>query len=139
MQVVYVLVGVPGVGKSWVAEQLKDRFAYISHDEYIGGDYLKAITHAARTASHPVLCETPFSLSLIAVCLSDLGLTMVPVYIVGEESRLKLVWEHRGTLPSARQGHLTRQKTYITRAAQTGAYVGTSTQVVEYLKHLKLD
>ena len=31
---VYILVGAPGSGKTWVANQIRDRYTYVSHDLY---------------------------------------------------------------------------------------------------------
>jgi DNA-binding transcriptional LysR family regulator len=137
MSMIYLLVGVPASGKSWVAERLKDRFIYVPHDEHIERDYLGVIAHTARSASQPVLCETPFSVSAFTLALSGCGFTVVPVFIIENESVLKARWVSRNTPETAQKGHLTRQKTFLARAEALSSYMGTSAQVFEYLKHLK--
>ena len=55
MKTVYLVVGVPASGKSWVCEQLKDKFEYVHHDGFIylkqPGAYLNAIFETAKTAT----------------------------------------------------------------------------------------
>lgn len=138
MQII-LLVGVPASGKSTVAKSLEDRFTYVANDDHIGGDrYLRAVTHAARVASQPVLCETPFSMTIVRD-LQDAGFEVDPVFIIENEPVLLRRWAERNTPYTAQKGHITRQGTFLARAKAMGAYVGTSSQVIEYLKHLPID
>lgn len=132
MVVAYLLVGVPCAGKSWVCNQLRTQFEYVSHDEHIGGDYIAAIRERAATTTKPLLIETPFSMSQIMAPLHDFDVT--PLFIVEDVSELERRYREREGKPLP-NGHATRQQTYATRAGTLGAFVGDSSQT---LKHLRL-
>lgn len=134
---IYLVVGVPGVGKSWVCGQLLDKFQYVANDDYIGGDYVTAIRDAARESNRPVMCEALFSLSAVKDPLERQGFEVVCVFILEDEAELKRRWEERGNVSHAtRQGHLSRQRTYSERAREYGSFYGTSAEVLEHLKTL---
>lgn len=141
MKEVYLIVGVPGSGKSWVAKQVSDKFTYVHHDGFIGHInhpevYVKAIKDAAKTAKKPILAEAPFSISQIKDPLEEAGFDVKPVFILEDPDILKTRYETDPTrdgkpLP---KGHLTRMKTYEERAKLWGAFSGTSSEVLEFLK-----
>lgn len=139
---VYLVVGVPGSGKSWVANQLKDKFTYVHHDGFIGHInhpevYVKEITKAASTSDKPILAEAPFSISQIKDPLEKEGLSVEPVFILEDPRTLKQRYEtdkNRDGKPLPK-GHLTRMETYRSRAKEWGAFSGNSTQVLEHLKN----
>lgn len=138
-KVVVLLVGVPATGKSWTSEQLTDKFDYVHHDLYIkmtGNAYLRAIIERSKTATKPLLCEAPFSVSQTKAPLEERGFRVVPVYLFEEPSELRRRWQARGMNDDATiRGHLTRQNTYRLRARESGSFVGNSVQVLEHLKH----
>lgn len=59
MQTVYLICGVPGSGKTWVCEHLKDKFNYIPHDEYLK-DHARVICEAAKVVKRSIITECPF-------------------------------------------------------------------------------
>lgn len=128
---VYLLVGVPCSGKSWVCEQLKAKYEYIPHDAHIGGDYIAEIRDRAATTTKPLLIETPFSMSQILNQLQDFDVT--PVFIVEELSTLQTRYMEREG-KSFPTGHVTRQQTYIDRALTVGAFAGDSSAVLHHLE-----
>lgn len=134
---IYLVAGVPGSGKSWVCEQLRDQFTYVRHDDYIkkGDDYAGAIVKAAKTSERPLLIEAPFSVSDIVSKLFSAGHRATPVYIVEDPSKLaKRYMERDGkTIPT---GHLTRMRTYADRAKEQKAFSGTSDQVLAHLREI---
>lgn len=139
MQTVYLVVGVPGSGKTWVTRQLGHKFDHLRHDDYIGpkqhGIYAAAIATKAKTATRPILAEAPFSISEIKNPLEQAGVTVVPVFIIETPSIISeryLKREHRA-LPL---GHLTRQTTYAKRCAELKAFRGTSSEVLAHLQRL---
>lgn len=134
MKTVYLLIGVPGSGKSWVAEQLKDRFSYIANDDYIGKDYLAAVGQRINDSEGPFLIEAPFSISKIKDPLENAGHKVIPIFIIEHEQTLTNRWDERQTPHKARGGHLTRQETYKFRANAWNAYSGNSTAVLQYLE-----
>lgn len=134
-----MVVGCPGSGKSWVCEQLRDRFHYVPHDFYIDqGDsaYLLAIKHAVQHGDgRPLLIETPFSMSALEAPLNATGrVRIVPVFIQEPAGVIEERYMKREGKPIP-LGHIARQRTYAARASERNAYAGTSAQVLEYLKH----
>lgn len=136
-QNIYLLVGVPGVGKTWVCEQIKHKFEYVHHDGFIylkqPGAYLKAIMEKAPVATKPILIEAPFSISETKDPLEKAGYKVIPIFIIEDELVLKLRYQNREKKPIP-VGHLTRMKTYMDRARDWGSFTGTSAQVLEHLK-----
>lgn len=131
---VYLLVGVPASGKTWVAKQLLDRFELVANDDYIGKDYVGAILKASRREEgKPVLAEAPFSVSQVVDPLKAAGRKVIPVFILETEQKLTARYFERegGQIP---QGHITRQGTYEVRAKAMDAFSGTSAEVLEHLK-----
>ena len=49
MSAIYLLVGVPGSGKSWVASRLAMEFLYVPHDDYMDGAYGKMLDEVEGT------------------------------------------------------------------------------------------
>lgn len=134
----YMLVGCPGSGKSWVANQMKESMDYIPHDNFIKTPttYLSSIlSHLKNKKSEsPILIETPFSISQLKEPLEKRGVQVECVFIQENHDILKTRYESRDgkTIPL---GHLTRQETYKERAKDSGSFFGTSDQVLDYLKN----
>lgn len=136
MQKVFLVVGCPGSGKTWVCEQLTEKFHFVPHDDYLdanGRDYVPALVQAARQATMPVLAEAPFSVSQILDPLDDYGIEVVPVFILEDEAVLKERY-HAREGKEIPKGHLTRQRTYESRARELDAFSGTSEEVLQFLE-----
>ena len=134
----YMVVGCPGSGKSYVCEKLKDRFCYVHHDGFIGHinqpeKYVEAILEAAEGADKPLLIEAPFSISQIKGPLEEAGITVECVYIQEKPGVIEGRYETREK-KQIPKGHITRQGTYLKRAKESGAFIGTSDEVLEHLK-----
>lgn len=132
MKPVYLLVGVPGSGKTWICNQLSN-FTHVPHDAYIGQDYIAALKTAAKKSDKPVLAETPFSVSQIMHPLLEAGITVKPYFIHEPEAVLKARYTAREGRPIP-LGHLSRQFTYMDRATILGAPIGTAHQILQLLK-----
>jgi predicted kinase len=130
MKPVYLLVGCPGSGKSWVSSQLKSKFKVVEHDHHRTG-YVEAVAKAAKES--PVLANTPFGVSKLMEDLSSKGIPVIPVFILEAERTISERYSKREGRPIP-QGHLTRQHTYRERAQELKAFSGTSEQVLEHLK-----
>lgn len=133
-QPIYLIVGTPGSGKSWVCEQLKDKFEYIPHDSHPKLiEYLNLAKTFASDGDKPVLIETPFSVSMILGPLDKAGYEVTPVFIIEDEQTTSNRYETREgkEIP---QGHLTRIQTYRERAHELQAFSGTSEEVLKYLQ-----
>jgi gluconate kinase len=137
-QQVYMIVAVPGSGKTWITNQIADRFTFVHHDGYIGhinqpDAYVRAILKKADDATKPILIEAPFSMSQIQGPLEKAGYQVNPVFIQENPDVIARRYSNREGKPIPK-GHLTRMKTYAQRAKQSGGFAGTSQQVLEYLK-----
>lgn len=138
-QPIYMVVGCPASGKSWVCRQLRRQYDYLPHDDYMMGSkstsmYVEAIKAMHRDARKPLLIETPFSVSQIKDPLEKLGFRVVPVFILEKPDTLRKRYKAREgkDIPA---GHLSRQATYAQRAMDWQAFQGTSNHVLEYLKN----
>lgn len=129
---VFIVVGCPGSGKSWVCEQLGHKFDHLKHDDFIGKDYGSALAEASK-GNKPVLAETPFSISQLKEPLEAKGIKVVPVFISEPDGVIEERYLKRNGKPIP-TGHLTRQKTYAERAKLYGAFIGTAQEVLEHLK-----
>lgn len=132
---IYMVVGCPGSGKSWVCEQLKDKYNYIRHDDFIGKGkdaYLSAILEASKSSEKPILIETPFSISQLKDPLERAGLKINTNFIVENDSVIKerYMQREKAEIPP---GHLTRQKTYKQRAVEYDGFAGKSDEVLKKL------
>lgn len=136
-QTIYLIIGVPGVGKSWVIEHedLKGKFEYVPHDDFQDGGYLDAIVKVASKAEKPILIEAPFSISQIMSPLQSRGKKVVPVFILESDAVLSDRYKKRDG-KAIITGHLTRQKTYAIRAKEHRAFSGTSEEVLAHLKSI---
>lgn len=140
MREVVLLVGVPGVGKSWVTNQLGDTFDQCLNDEHIGKDYPGAlIRESGRPGDKPVLGEVPFSMSTVMDPLKNARRRVTTVFIVEDDRVLTDRYFKRAVKNNSERraippGHLSRQKTYAQRAKESGSFVGTSEQVLAHLK-----
>jgi hypothetical protein len=138
MNDIYVIVGVPASGKSWVADQLKDIFEYVHHDGYIylknPAAYLTAVRNASVKATRPLLIECPFSMQILED-LVTFGYDVTPVFIIEKESALRDRYVQRQRHEEhIIKGHLTRQDTFLKRAVERKAFWGNSLSVLAYLK-----
>lgn len=134
MKQIYMVIGCPSSGKSWVCNQLRDRYHYVSHDDYLDMSYLSAIVRESATAKKPLLIEAPFSISQLKDPLEEDGYNVTPVFIQESEATIKSRYLEREGKPIP-DGHVSRQKTYAERAKLWHSFAGTSEQVLAYLKN----
>lgn len=135
-QPMYLIVGAPGSGKTWICSQLEDKFHLIHHDGYIylkePGSYVREILKQAPKAEKPILIEAPFSISQTVEPLEKAGHKITPVFIVETDKvhRDRYVAREKKPIP---QGHLTRTRTYLQRARDGKHFYGTSAEVLKHL------
>lgn len=138
-QPIYLVVGTPGSGKTWVCKQLGDKYDHLAHDDYSDSKrYVKDAMHnvdynAINSIHKPTLIETPFSVSQVMEPIEAKGYTVIPVFIIESPDTTAKRYEEREYKPIP-QGHLTRIETYRQRAKELKAFSGTSEQVLAYLK-----
>lgn len=139
MKPVYLMIGVPGSGKSWVIGQIRDRFEHVRHDDFMNDKqsqaYVKAITQKAQTAQRPILAEAPFSISEIKVPLEMAGIRVIPIFILERPEVVSERYLKREKKPIP-PGHLTRQATYAGRCTELKAFRGTSDEVLAHMKRV---
>lgn len=115
MQTVHLIIGAPGSGKTWVCEQLKDRFCYVPHDDYAVPAYGQALLEASRHATQAILAEAPFRASLIVDELKRSGVKVVQHYLVERPDVVAHRYEMREGKPIPKQ-HLATLARYTQRA-----------------------
>lgn len=133
MQKIYLVCGVPGSGKSWVCNQLSEKFEYIANDDFIGKDYLKELFAAARRSEKPILADCPFAERKVREELEAMRLKVIPYFIVESPQVVKQRYEKREGRP-VEKNTISRAMSIKGRAEEWNAPHGTSSQVLELLK-----
>jgi hypothetical protein len=136
MHPIYLVVGCPGSGKTWVCEQLADRFLWAPHDEHDERDYPRILLEG-KHETMPVLGEIPFGLSKIQEEIEATGRRVIPVFIIEPDRVLRARYLAREGKPIPK-GHLTRQETYRLRALAFKSFQGTAIEVLAHLKSIPL-
>lgn len=135
MQRVFLLCGVPGSGKSWIAERVEHRFTYVPHDEFTTQELPVAVWKQARTSDKPILVDCPFAERTLREELIALDLKVTPVFIVEHQDVIRRRYEDREkrTIP---KGHITRALSIQARAEEWNAVWGTSQEILKHLMDL---
>jgi hypothetical protein len=135
-QDVYLLIGAPCSGKTWITNRIGGmvwgKFNFVPHDECPIDWYGKAIDKAARTGSLPVLAEAPFRAHALVKELVGYGLEVHEIYVLVKEDILKQRYKARTHEMPARVILLCNESLWATFGE--GEFAGDSTQVLEYLK-----
>lgn len=127
--IVYFLCGASGSGKSWVANQLLDKYEYISYDGNSKKDHIILLS---TLSPKPKLYDPTFKISTLIKRHSDI-FDIKPVFIYEDLEILKQRLLSRG-------GEVTstlekRNDTMKKRHAKYGGFIGTSAEVLEFLKN----
>lgn len=133
MRPIYLLCGVPGSGKTWVAKQVAKDFLYLPHDDHEISSYARALITASRKNDKPVLGEAPFRISVLIDELKRHGANVKTYFVIESADVVKSRYETREKKPIPKQ-HLTRIKTVKERARQYQGKVGTSEEVLRMIK-----
>lgn len=145
IQTVHMVCGVPGSGKSWVCEQLTDKFKYIKHDDYIkplrlkddkmsegDKDFIADIIKAAK-GKKPVLIDCPFGERDLRAKIQLVGLTVKPWFIVEKAEVVKSRYQSR-TGRELPMSSVTRCETIMNRVAEWDAPHGPALAVLNALR-----
>jgi hypothetical protein len=138
---IYLVVGAPGSGKTWVTNQLKEKFHLIHHDGYIylkePGAYVREVLKQAKNYNGkvPLLIEAPFSVRQTVEPIEQAGFKVVPVFITEDAKTHSDRYRAREN-KEIPKGHLTRTETYKARAEEGGHFHGTSAEVLDHLNNL---
>lgn len=135
MRTVYLLVGAPASGKSWVASQLTEKFHYISYDDNPKSQHLSLLQQAPT--DKPILFDPTFKISTIIKRHSD-EFDFKIVAINEMEGVLRFRVEHRGGewTPTILKRNEQVKKRY--EKYGTGGFIGTSSEVLRYLSELEI-
>jgi len=129
-QTIYLLIGAPSSGKSWVASQLQDKFTYISYD---GNRKKEHINLLSSPSDKPKLFDPTFKISTLIRRHSDMFNFIIICIRETEE-----VLRERMTLRNGRWTNtiLKRNEQVKKRYEKygNGGFIGTSSEVLEYLK-----
>lgn len=130
---IYLLVGAPAAGKSWVANQLTNKFTYISYDENNKGEHLTLLRSAP--SNRAIIYDPTFKISTIIRRHSD-EFDFKLIAIQESEDILKArIAERKGTWTDT----IMKRNTQISkRYEKYGAdgFLGTSEEVLEYLQSI---
>lgn len=133
IKTVYLLIGAPAAGKSWVAKQLIDQFTYISYDENSKKEHLTLLLSAP--VDKPIIYDPTFKISTLIRCSSN-EFNIRLIAIQEEETTLKARVMQRG---GSWTGTIMKRNVEIKkRYEKYGAdgFCGTSSECLEYLRSL---
>lgn len=136
MREIYLICGVPGSGKTWVASRLREKFDWIAHDEYLKLNYARALVLASKKPGHPIIAEAPFAERALRDELHSHGCKVNPVFIIEPPHIVKSRYEAREGKPIS-QANMTRAVSIKDRAKEWSAPIGTSTEILKYLQEIK--
>lgn len=135
--IVYMVCGVPGSGKSWVCEQLTDKFIYISHDLYLKDLVPEIVKQSIRSdiGNKPFLIDCPFGERKLRESLEELNFEVIPLFIIEDPETVKRRYEARENKPFSKSNY-TRCTTIAERAIEWNAVSDTSEGILVYLREL---
>src|SRR5262245_42204825 len=116
---VYLVIGVPGAGKTWLCKQLPSSFNYVPHDRcwtHPSGakpgpkypdwgppgsksTHLETIVKEAKASLKPVVTEVPFGERRLRDELVSRGLKVVPLFVVEDPDTVAKRYANRERRP----------------------------------------
>lgn len=129
---VYLVSGVSGSGKSWVCEQLLDKFTYVSYDKNSKSKHLELLK---QSSGKPKLYDPPIKISTFIRRHSDM-FNIRPVFIIEEESVIRARLMQRGGVFT--DSATKRISAIRSRSKKYGIFSGTSSQVLAYLQTIDI-
>lgn len=130
---IYLVCGVSGAGKTWVCNQLTDKFNYVPHDEHYGNIY-QAVDNIK--SGKDIITECPFGERIQKENFENKGYEVVPVFVIEKPDLVAWRYQARENKPIQKSAY-TRASTIINRALEWNAFYGSSQQVLDHLKGLK--
>ncbi len=130
---IFLICGVPGSGKTWVSEQLKDQYEYVPHDKHPIESYGSVLASAAKTATKPIIAECPFRMSQLIEELKAKNVSVNPYFIVEMAKTVRERYEKRESKPIPKQ-HISAIGKLRGTADKYKAITGTSDEIHRYLK-----
>lgn len=133
---VYLICGVSGSGKTWICNQLKDKFTYVAHDEHFN-DHELFVWKSSKDTDKPILTECPFAERILKEKLEGYGLKVIPYFVIEHPRVCEKRYMDREGKPIQKAAY-TRAATIINRAIEWKAPNGTSEEVLKMLQGLKV-
>jgi len=128
---IFMVIGCSGSGKSWVCNQLKDLFTYISYDSTRKKNHISGLL---AYSDKPKLYDPPIKISTFFKRNSS-RFNIRCVAILESDDVVKSRIEKRG---GEWTDHISkRNKTMRKRAEKYAEFSGTSEQVLDYLKNIQ--
>lgn len=132
---IYLLCGVPGSGKSWVINQLKDKYTHVPHDEYSRSKLVSIVFELGVRATQSLIIDCPFNERSLREELESNGLKVTPIFIVERpEVVMERYTKREGKAPT--KNVITRATTIMNKVVEWDAKYGTSTEILKYFKEL---
>jgi hypothetical protein len=128
---IYLLIGAPCSGKTWIIDQVKHFVRCVEHDLSPDNldDYIWRVQYVSY--SGVVVADIPFKGEEFAAQLSKLGLDVHKLYVLVRDGDLKQRYFKRtGKLPHQ---YILNTNKSIMEHFQEGEFAGDSTRVLEYL------
>lgn len=130
---VYLICGVSGSGKTWVCEQLKDKFTYVPHDKHYND--IGPVVSRKASLDKPVITESPFGERLVRDDFEQRGLEVIPIFVITPAEKVASQYLKREGKPLPKAA-FTRASTIINRAKEWKSFHGTAEQVLKHLKEI---
>lgn len=125
---VYMVCGASGSGKSWVCEQLIDKFTYVSYDKNIKSKHVELLQ---QSTDKPLLYDPPIKISTFIKRYSNI-FNIIPIFIIESEETIRSRIHQRGgrfTEALSKRIHQIQK-----RSVKYGIFSGTSSEVLAYLR-----
>lgn len=129
--IVYMVCGVSGAGKSWVCDQLTDKFYYVSYDNNRKNKHIDLLLN--NTTDKPALYDPMIKISTF-IKRNSFQFDIRPVFIIEKEEVVRERLEGRGG--EFTPYIITRMNAMNKRNAKYGIFSGTSQEVLDYLKNV---
>jgi hypothetical protein len=129
---IYLLVGAPAAGKSWVSKQLLDKFEYISYDGNRKKNHLDMLREPSDKCK---LYDPTFKISTIIRRHSDeFNFIIVGIYESEEVLRARIAGREGKWTDTILKRNEVVKKRFLKYG--NGGFVGTSDECLDYLRNI---
>lgn len=129
-QDLFLIAGCPASGKTWICEQLTDKFSYISYDN-INSNY--HVYELLKNNSRPLLFDPTVKVSTFIKRYGHLFNIKLIVIVEDETTINQRIVDRGGTITDTIKNRIKR----MSNLSKKSEFSGTSTEVLDYLKNKK--
>ncbi len=129
---VYLICGVSGSGKTWVCKQLTDKFEYIAHDDHYA-NHAFIVAEVSKKGTKPIITECPFGERPFRDQLVGYGLEVKPYFVVESPDVIARQYLLREGKPISKSAY-SRAGSIMNRVHEWMAPFGNSAEVLELLR-----